>query len=407
MNHFLAYLFCVSIFATLAGGFGGSFQPARILLVGMAIMALSIASNPRENSRLLDQILGLVLAIILSGMLSLSWTKDLIGGVGMLLAVSTGGCALFAIRRMHLNVNSLKLVMFSWVGVVAISVVVAFYEIMTGNHFQFAMEARVIGGNFGDFPFAAIMFGNYNDYSAWLCLAFPITMAAFLEVRKTWSRSFVILINLAVVAIIFVNTSRTALVYVALVVLFYIVKFQTFRLDGVISSILTVPLVLARYGSDILKLYELAVYRFTVSADIDESYTQRSGLISAGITAVRESWGFGIGIGGFEEYINDNYPYFIPNPHNILLEISINFGIFGLIMFICIVIFLFFAGWRRTDLPLGFRLSLMFGTCSVPIVGAVQSQAIGYVFWWVWLATLAAMAAIPRDSSISMAAIRR
>lgn len=397
MNRFLTYLFCMCIFATLAGGLGGSFQPARIILVGMAIISLALASNSRSNSHLLNQIFGLLLAIILCGTLSLAWTKDVMGGLGLLLAVSVGACAIFVISRAELSVDSVRLMVLSWVGVVAISIVIAFYEISTGNHFQFALESRVIGGNFGEFPFAAIMFGNYNDYSAWLCLAFPITMAAFLEAKTIWTRSLVILINLAVIAIIFVNTSRTALIYVALVVGFYVVRFRTFRLYAFVASVSVLPVVLARYRGDILNLYDLAIYRFTVVNAVDESYNQRSGLISAGVGAVRESWGLGIGIGGFEEYINDNYPYFIPNPHNILLEISINFGIIALMLFICLVALLFFAGLRRKDLPLGFRMSLMFGTLGIPIVGAVPSQAVGYVYWWVWLGTLTAMAVIPRE----------
>jgi O-antigen ligase len=219
-----------------------------------------------------------------------------------------------------------------------------------------------------------------------------------LEAKNFWTRALVIMVNLAVVGIIFVNTSRTALIYVALVVSIYIIRFHRFRLYAFTASLLLVPVIFARYRGDILNLYDLAVYRFTVVSAVDESYNQRSGLIWAGVNAVRESWGFGVGIGGFEEYINDNYPYLIPNPHNILLEIAINFGLLALVLVGVVISLLLLAGLRRKDLPIGLRMALVLGSISVPIVGAVPSQAFGYVYWWVWLATMIAIANIPRHN---------
>jgi hypothetical protein len=396
MSRLFVILFCICIFSTLAGGIGGSFQPARILLAGMACIAIFVSPRSQSNFNLLRQIFTLTLFIIIFGIISLAWTPDLIGGIGMLLAVGVGSSAIYSISRADLSVDSVNLMVWSWLGVVALSVIIAFYEIVTGNHFQFSLDARVIGGNFGTFPFASIFFGNYNDYSTWLCLAFPFTLAAFLQARNNATRSLVMFINLALISIIFVNTSRMALIYVSVALSVYTVIFQRFRLYSFVASLIVIPSVFVRYSGDILNLYDLAVDRFINLNLADESLSQRLGLLQAGSSAVKESWGLGIGIGGFEEYINQNYPYYIPNPHNIFMEIAVNFGLPSALLFAAVLALLFVAGLQRKDLPVGFRLILMQGSLSVPFIGAVPSQAIGYVYWWVWLATMVAIAALPR-----------
>lgn len=407
MHRLIIIIFCIGIIATLAGGIGGSFQPTRILMVGLAGIALLLPPNPHLNTRFLRQTYALFIAATIFGLLSLAWTPDVVGGTGMLIAIAIGGCALFAISRAELDRRSISLIVWSWFGSVALSVIIGFYEIATGNHFQFSLEARVIGGGFGEFPFAAIFFGNYNNYSAWLCLAFPITLAAFFETRNILARATVIFVNFAVVGIIFINTSRAALIFIAVSTVLYIVRFPAVRFYAFGAFILIFPLVLSIYSNEVQNLTDFISYRFIDFDSISLADEQRARLIGAGLNGIFGNWGLGIGIGGFEEYINDNYPYLIPNPHNILIEIASNFGIIALLLFACLIISLFFAGLRRKDLPPSLRICLMLGSVGVPLIGTVPSQAISYIYWWVWLATLIAFAVSPRQTTKSTTSLQR
>lgn len=368
-------------------------------------MVLILSPAPKRLAPIARHALITAAVMILLGGLSLSWTTDILGGVGLLLAVCVGAIALYISTRSDLSISGVRLLMSTWVAVVGLSMPMAFYEIVTGIHSEFAFDDRVIG-SIGEFPFASIYFGNYNDYSAWLCLGLPITMAAFFEAKSLYYKLTIAAINVACISVIFVNTSRASLVYALAVVAIYFIISNSFRMFSTIVFVIAIPLIFIQYQGQILNLYDLVTYRFEVVGALDESYLQRSGLLAGGVQAIMESYGTGVGIGGFEEYINDHYPYLIPKPHNILLEIGVNFGVIPLILFAALFVRLFMVGLFRRELPLSFRVSIMLSAVAVPIVGAVPSQAIGYVYWWVWLATLIAMASthVPEGQKMASSA---
>lgn len=399
MPRFMTYLFCATIVATLAGGIGGSFQPARMLLPGAALVAL-VTSSVGADARIIARAWTMSTIMILFGAVSLFWTADVAGGIGLVLAITVGALSFYVVARADLSPQGVEKMTWAWVFVAALSVPIAAYEIVTGSHFAFALDSREIGGNLGQFPFASIFFGNYNDYSTWLCLAFPITLAAFINARTTQARLFAISVSVSIVGIIFVNTSRAALAYVAVISIMYMTVSKKLRAYVAAVVALLIPYVIIRYQEQVFRLYDFAVLRFEMVGAADESYIQRSGLLDAGYNALRDSFGFGIGVGGFDEYIIDYYPYLIPNPHNILLEISVNFGVVALIGFIAFFVHLALVGWKRRNLPLQYRLALIGGAASLPVVGIISSQAIGYIYWWIWFATLTAMATVRTDPAM-------
>jgi O-antigen ligase len=396
------YLFCAIIVATLAGGVGESYQPARVLAAGVGVIAVLFARNSIKTIPTVRQAIIMAGILVLSGLISLSWSTDVAGGIGMLLAVSVGAMSLYIVSISDLSVAGIRLLMWAWVAAVGLSMPIAYYEIATGNHFQFSLDSRNLGGTFNDLPFAAIFFGNYNDFSTWLCLAFPITMAAFIEAKGVYRKASVAILNILVVGVIFVNTSRACLAYVAAIIAVYIFKYHSFRMYVSLFIAIILPIFIIRYNDQILDVYALAIYRFEVTNEIDESYIQRTGLLLSGIQAIFDSFGLGVGLGGFEEYVNDNYPYLIPNPHNILLEIAVNFGVVPLLVFGGLVIKLFSTGFLQKQIPESFRLAVTLGAIAVPVIGAVPSQAIGYIYWWVWLATMVAMASTKTGPAVCL-----
>ncbi len=400
MPRLFTYLLCTAVVATLAGGAGGSFQPARLVLIASALLLLISSKEPAAPARMTRQMLTMAGVMALGGGISLFWTADLLGGLGILLAIGVGALSLYIVMHSDLSPQGVGRLTSAWLVVIGLSLCIAFYELATGNHFQFALDDRTIRG-LGQFPFASVLFGNYNDYSAWLCLGLPITMGAFLEARSAGRRLLVLAVNLGLLAVVFVNTSRGAIIYASLVCIVYFVRFRAFRSYAIPALLLAIPFILIRYADAIRDLYGLATLRFEYVGAADESYSQRSGLIDAGIEGLISTFGFGIGAGGFEEYISDYYNYLIPNPHNIFLEIAVNFGLIPLVAFVVMIVRLFFAALSRRDIPQGFRMAVLLGTLGVPIIGVVPSQAIGYVYWWVWFATLCAMVDVrmPQQSS--------
>jgi hypothetical protein len=393
---FANYLLCVAIVATLAGGLGGSIQPARVVVALAVVLVLIRASTSLLTPPVTRQALTMSVVMILGGALSLFWTEDVLGGLGLLLAVSIGALSLFLVTRADLSEGGVRLLLWAWAMAVGLSLPIALYEIGTGNHFQFALDDRTIRG-VGVFPFASIFFGNYNDFSAWLCMGFTMTMAAFLEAKTAIRKIMITVVNIFVALVIFVNTSRGAIIYVSLVTLFYSIRFVDFRRYAGSMVALISPVILGLFYDRLVEIYNLALIRFEYVDYAEESFGQRADLIAAGIRAILESYGLGIGIGGFEEYLGQRYYGLIPNPHNIITEIGVNFGFIPMLLFVGLLVRLFSVGLFRRDMPEAFRTALLCGAIGVPIIGVVPSQAIGFIYWWVWLATLVAIASTRRS----------
>ncbi|WFL78711.1 O-antigen ligase family protein [Altererythrobacter arenosus] len=386
-------LLFAAILATLAGGLGGSLQPSRLILAAALPLALLQPTIFRHLTPTAKQALVMVAAIVTGGVLSLAWTEDLAGGIGLLLAVLVGSLGFLAGNSWSTNPRSVQLLMRAWVIIVGISLPVALYEIATGNHFEGAFEDRTIGG-IGSFPFAAIFFGNYNDFSAWLSLSFPITMAALALEKNPYLRFLIAGMNALVIAILVVNTSRGAIFIAIIGFAFFALKFQRVRIWLLLFVPVLIVMIIDQFGNEALDIYDLAVYRFESAGSQDESVSQRVGLLTAGLQALRDTYGFGVGVGGFEEYVNDNYPQLIPNPHNFLLEIAVNFGVIPALVFVRFFILTFLSVFRRKDMPEPVRVAVLFGVVTLPVIGAVPSHAAGYIYWWVWIATLVVMAEV-------------
>jgi O-antigen ligase len=130
----------------------------------------------------------------------------------------------------------------------------------------------------------------------------------------------------------------------------------------------------------------------------DESTSERAGLVAASVDALRQSIGLGLGPGGFVDFIESSYPHLIPNPHNMLLELAVNFGVLGAVLFVVAVVVIWLAALRARTLPIGLRFPLLVTLPCVPFIGAINSLAVGYTYWWVWIASAVSIAGAAADT---------
>jgi teichuronic acid biosynthesis protein TuaE len=407
-RHRYNVMFSIIIIALFAGGLGGSFQPARILVSLAIIYAAMTGIRFGAEARLLAYGLILAAVLVLLGTISLAWTTDLYGGVGLIFAVGVGLGSLVIAGNMDRSIAGLTWIIWAWVIVIGLTIPMAFYEIATGNHFAYAFEARNLGGDLGEFPFASALFGNYNDYSVFLCMSYPFVCSALMITRFKIFQIILLFLVFSIFAIIFTNTSRAAMAFLLFYTVLLFVFLPKFRSIFLLPSALLVILVIYRFYQNISQIISLIQFRIEATNALDESTIQRIGIFWAGIDAIRSNYGISIGVGGFDEFMSDYYSYYIPNPHNIFLEIAVNFGIPALIVFLFWLTAIFIVALRRSDLPSEYRLQVIFCVPMIPIVGIIGSQAIGYIYWWVWLVSLAALAsAWTQQSSIRYAAADR
>jgi O-antigen ligase len=205
--------------------------------------------------------------------------------------------------------------------------------------------------------------------------------------------------------VIIVNSSRMAIACSAILLIYFLLFVQRYVIFTAFMFSMLAMVVVAFVAIDFYGLYDFIGLRFSGTLAGDESSLQRAGIISAGLNALLDSWGLGVGAGGFEEYMNDNYPYFVPNPHNLILEMAVNFGAIAAVVFLWILLnimrFIYVhtkSGDRREKAIFVLAVGL------APFVGIIGSQAVGYTYWWVWLSSVIFIAACGSPSSVRRSA---
>lgn len=385
-------IFSIIIISLFAGGLGGSFQPARVIISLAIVYTAMTGLRFGPESRVFSRGLALAAVFILFGTVSLAWTSDVYGGVGLIFAVALGLGSIVVAGNMDRSVKGIAWIIWAWTIVTALTVPMAFYEIVTGNHFAYALETRNLGGDLGEFPFASGFFGNYNDYSVFLCMGYPFVCSALMITRYRLYKILMLIIIFSIFFIVLANTSRAAIAFLTIYTSLLFIFFARFRNTFLFPTTILIILVAYRYYDDLFQIIWLITFRIESTNALDESTIQRIGIFWAGVEAVRTSYGLSVGVGGFDEFMSDYYSYYVPNTHNIFLEIAVNFGVLTLIGFVLWLGTIFVLALRRSDLPIEIRLQVLFCLSMIPVIGIIGSQAIGYVYWWVWLVSLGVLA---------------
>jgi teichuronic acid biosynthesis protein TuaE len=400
----LAIGYFVIIVLLVAGGLGGSYQPARVALAAIFPFSLLSGIYPDHGAPFIRQALRGYVLILLLSFISLTWSQDLAGGFGLVLAMTVGMSTLPILGAVERTVVNAQLIERAWVLMTGLSLMFAFYEITTGNHFAFAFESRneIL---IGDAAFASVFFGNYNDYSVVLCLCIPFIMSQFSLSSNIIYRAILSVILFSTYFVIVVNSSRMAMACSVILLIYFLLFVQRYVIFTAFMFSLLAMVVAAFVAIDFYALYDFIGLRFSGTLAGDESSLQRAGIISAGLNSLRESWGLGLGAGGFEEYMNDNYPYFVPNPHNLILEMAVNFGAAAAVVFLWILLNIMRLIYVRTKSGDSKEKAIFVVAVGLaPFVGIIGSQAVGYTYWWVWLSSVIFIAACRSPSSVRRSA---
>jgi hypothetical protein len=385
----------IAILFLSAGGLGGSFQPGRLILIGgFALVFARFASRLGRSHQLEGSAVIFCLVTLLLGLLSISWTPDLSKGVGLWVTLAVGFLAFGVVISSEKTVQYARELRDAWSWSFLATVPLAVYEIWTDNHFLYSLEERNIGGDYGSFKFASAFFGNYNNYCVFICLALPMLFGTLDQSRTPRARAMWLTAIAAAYLILVVNTSRAALIAGFAIFLFYLVTRKATKVIGVvIASTISFGAAAFLLQDEIYRFASLLSLRARALIEGDESLEQRTELIKFGIERLSQTWGFGGGVGAFEGEVARWQYSLIPNAHNFLLELAVNFSIFALLAF-CLFMIVLFRGAMRSVAPPDIRFAPLVGIPLLPLIGALNSQAIGYTYWWVWIATLLFMVVV-------------
>jgi teichuronic acid biosynthesis protein TuaE len=388
------------------GGLGGSLQPSRLLSICLLpFLLVNLRSRLQEAGGTLDRAtLLLAGSLALLATLSIGWSYAPITSAGYTVVLCVNMLPLLYIASLsaHRRAQLIPLTLLGWGLCLAFTLPVAFYELSTGQHFAFSIDGRGGGEISPLVPFASVFFGNFNDYSLFLTLCITLVLALSAADSRRFRPVFIAAVVLAFAVLVF-NSSRGALGAAVVVLLIRLVAtLGAWRMLACLA--VAVAAFTALFDIEDSPLLILVAFKFTDVSDDLTNDDGRLAIIKACLQAISESYGLGLGADAYPEYLTRYFPNIIPNPHNLILELTLNFSVAGLIAFAAHAIILlrrFFSMFSAkaingTAFALGIAPLLL-----LPLLGVVQSHLTGYTYFWYWYSGLILLSNIraPRPRS--------
>lgn len=379
----------VAIVLLALGGLGGSLQPSRLILLASVGPFIGILLSQWKEIHGAERVAIITcFFLVLAGAVSLLWTPDVAAGASRMAVVVVGMSSLALAVTAPKSFSVAREVRDAWSIALAATLPLAVYELVTGNHFAFAFDERMVGGDFGALPFASVFFGNFNDYCTFICLSLPMLLGTIESTERGLKRTLWIGAAVVIFAILLANLSRTAVAFALWLLIYYTISRRTWRKPVLLGLFVALAAFWVVGGAEQLEaLYLFGTYKFAGIVDGDESGQERLEILMASMDSLRQTAGLGVGIGGIEVFLRDRYPNLIPNPHNLIAEVMANFGVLPGLVFCFFLLYLFWAA-LRSRLPADLRSPLVASLPFVPLIGVISSQAIGYTYWWLWFSTV-------------------
>lgn len=364
--------FVFSLIVSLVfGKFGGALMIPRVL----AILYLpAMLSKYRFSKVLLKKYLLFFCLFLLFCTMSLVWTPDREQGIKELVYYPVHFILFFEIIIFSRYVkNPVHTISWSWLIAVSATLVVAIWEIKTGNHLQLSrFEAEdillTLNGNKIERPFASVTFGNFNGYVTYLCFAMPFILFYLINNIKNIKRVVLTLIVVgASVFTLLINASRGGLLSVIVMgaVLFLTSKKSIYK---------TLIVVIAGVGIlyYVIPNWDTLFMAMSIKSEGDVLYTDdsRFDIWYHGLIALSSYMYIGTGIGGLAAAMRQVYSG-VSITHNMLLEVLVQYGF---LFFIPVVVFLIrlFLSSRKIN-ERNIKLFIYMSLLAFPIYSIIDS----------------------------------
>lgn len=364
------------------GAIGGSLQVIRFISIILLPFNIYHLVSKRISKNVLMYLLFGVFWIIYA-IFSLSWCKDItMAKINVFYLFIHFNIAYSIVRLGMHSVNPIKTIIIGWLCFLLLTFPLALSEIITNRHFytnSLQMEAAEIIGKLNGIEnkrYAAATYGNYNEYMTALSFALPYLLGALLIYKETKQQLCLWMLVFIDFIIIVISASRGAILTFGLCIGLFVyyyknLKFQAKKLIITLISIVGI-LGIALCGT--LLFRELTMRIEGSNAKIAEDV----GRIEMYITEwemLQESHYLGIGTDGF------NSAGFAP--HNLWLEILVQYGIYVFIFFVYILLTTLYKSILKNKHNLYVRAIGLMVFSSLPIISVINSAYLNYPFFWV------------------------
>ncbi|MBQ2766729.1 MAG: O-antigen ligase family protein [Clostridia bacterium] len=181
------------------------------------------------------------------------------------------------------------------------------------------------------------MFENPNMFANYLIMLFPIAFAAFISSKQRHIRYGAGIVSLTIGLCLIYTWSRGAWLGLMIGMLFFLLMWNRRTLSVLLLGVFALPFVP-------FVLPESIINRFASIGNLaDSSTSYRVSIWRAALRIARDFFASGIGVG--ENAFRQVYPMYslagieaAPHSHNLFLQIQIELGIVGLLLFLCVLV---------------------------------------------------------------------
>ena len=252
--------------------------------------------------------------------------------------------------------KELKYILFIVPIIVVVTLLISFGEIVTGSHLT---ASRLSKPGFSETGGVSALWYNRNDFGLFLSLSFPIVLLYHSISTNKWKRYSMLVLVGTIFAILIYNGSRAAFLASVVTALLYM-----FANQSGIRTILQSHYM--RFGT--MGSFGLASIMAIMPQFLENPFPEGASLwirwqLLSTVPELVVNWPVGVGVSNFPFAVSrlavDTNE--ILSPHNWMLELVGELGIFGLLIFIFIFgrrVDILTISWLRTSDPLPLTLCL-------------------------------------------------
>lgn len=283
------------------------------------------------------------------GCISVLWAKSFIDAIKYMLLLAAGILFIYLSNVILTRISHILIMYGIWLGMTSILLVLGLVNYY--GHIQLS-SSGLFGGAAYKQSYPTAVFFNQNDFAAFLSISFFFYVAAARNCSKKWSRNSALLLSCISVYLIYLTESRASLLAIVVGGISYIfilankkvkkIIITFFIVSGIAGSFIILPkLVNILHSWTIMSsLYE--------HGDLMPSNLARMNLLKNTFYYVIDTYGFGVGAGNIPYHL-EKYSIFptggVLQVHNWLAEIAGNFGLFillgyiGMILYLCVSLY--------------------------------------------------------------------
>ena len=283
--------------------------------------------------------------------------------------------------------NPQRSIVQGWIFLFLLTLPIALYELLFDVHLSLSFHDSDVMMNYGaiiiERRFASVTYGNLNGYNTILCYILPFIIVNFYKTFGKRNSIYYIMLTVLISVIIIWNGSRSAIFALIIgLLLFYLYYSKKSKFTFISVIVLTCVLgyfIFMYFGN----IFDVIFSRLQEQGLEDEGRAEN---IKSGFDALLNSSLLGVGVGNYAPVMEQKYRLEIINPHNMILEIAVQYGIFILIGFLFFIFRIFKKMKQNEDMPN--KTLVITALCMFPFAMIIDSSHLLNPYVWVFFASL-------------------